>query len=61
MMLLKGIDGVPHEDQKVFHIGPVFKDINSCDHKAQRKSRERERERERETSQNVHHYAHAKG
>ena len=59
MMLLKGIDGVPHEDQKVFHIGPVFKDINSCDHKAQRKSRERERERE--TSQNVHHYAHAKG
>ena len=45
VMLLKGIDGVPHEDQ-MFHIGPVFKDINSCDHKAQRKSRERERERD---------------
>ena len=30
MMLLKGMDGVPHENQKVFHIGPIFLDINSC-------------------------------
>lgn len=54
VMLLKGIDGVPHEDQKVFHIGPVFKDINSCDHKAQRKSRERERERRLRMSTIMH-------